>query len=68
MGAVPNLGEFFWTFCDDKACFATRKHEKELKKGKDTAMGREARNTPWNLNVRSLSENRENVTYHAIGR
>jgi hypothetical protein len=68
MRAVPNVGKFFWTFCDDKACFATHKHEKELEKGKDTAMGRDARNPPWNLNVRSLTENRENVTYHAIER
>jgi len=68
MRAVPNLGKFFWTFCNDKTCLATQKHEKELKKGKDTAMGHDTQNPPWNLNVRSLSENHENVTYHTIER
>ena len=38
MRAVPNLGTFFWTFCDDKACFVTKKHENELKGGRETAM------------------------------
>jgi hypothetical protein len=68
MRAVPTLGKFSWTFCNSEACLATQKHAKELEKGKNTPVGRDARNPPWNLGVCSFSQNRENVIYYTIGR
>jgi len=62
--AVPDLGRFFWTFCNGEACSAVQKHAKGLEEGENTVMGRDAQHPPWNLNVRSLSKNRENVIDH----
>ena len=42
MRAVPTLGKFSWTFCNSEACFMTRKHAKELEKGKNTPVGPDA--------------------------
>ena len=53
MRVVPTLGKFSWTFCNSETCLAPHphKHAKELEKGKNTPVGRDAQNPPWNLDV-----------------
>jgi hypothetical protein len=68
MRAVPKLGQFLWTFCNSNACSAAKTHAKGLEGGRKIVVGCDARNPPWNLNVRSLFENRENVIDHTIER
>ena len=49
MRVVPTLGKFSWTFCNSEAWFVTQKHAKQLEKGKNTPVGPDAQNPPWNL-------------------
>ena len=51
MRAVPTLGKFSWTFCNSETCLVPHKHAKELEKGKNTPVGRDAQNPPWNLDI-----------------
>lgn len=45
MVAVPNLGKFFWMFCDD-ACLMTPKYMKEQEKVVCIVVGLDAQNLP----------------------
>ena len=50
MKAVCTLGKFSWTGCDAKKC-SKQKHKIWTKRVRQTVVGPDAENTPWNFNV-----------------
>lgn len=58
MSAVVNLGKFSWTHssCSDVLCSTLSKHQKQVNIAKHTAVGPDAQNPPWNLDVRSFAQ------------
>jgi hypothetical protein len=51
MRAVRNLCKFSWTHCPDVQCSTFSKHREQVENVRYTAVGHDAQNPPWNLNV-----------------
>jgi hypothetical protein len=61
MIAVPNLGKFYWTYCDARKCHTNPKHEKARSNVKQVVVGPDAQVTPWTFPVCSFSLNHETM-------
>jgi hypothetical protein len=57
MRAVRNLGKFSWTHCPDVLSSTFSKQREQVEIARPTAVGHDAQNPPWNLNVCSFAPN-----------
>ena len=55
MKAVGTLSKFPWTTCSEVLCPTLSKHEKQREAVRETKVGVDARDPPWNLNVCSFA-------------
>jgi len=64
MLAVPNLGDFSWTFCTEPNCSTDPKHIEEFLKTADIKEGDDALAPPWNLEVSLFPAKRWDVAHY----